>query len=544
MRHIVTILLALLLTGAGLFVGRYLGGGAGSAEGDKPNPHAGCGHAAEAPPPPSGGLSPQTLATLGVTVAPAARTDFVLTHKVQGVIVDRPRNSRPVVAPFGGIVTSMAVETGGTAEGGDVLLTIARDPIPRPKPELTADILTPLSESVHEGVSTLRLAVSHLGVTEKELARVRPFVENNTLPRKTQIDLEYQLARDTQELANAREELRLHGLTDEEIKAVAGGKHPPGNRSLWRRALAHNGLWPDEAEKIYASLTCTACDLPWCVAAIGELVATGLLTPELRQAVDTQDELCEHFAEVVGLLLSGMPLDTVRLLARQGALEPEIRVRAPAGDVDRWDIASVSVRLGQRVEAGEELVRLHDARTMWLRLEPIGAEVGLVSQALEAQAALRCVPLVPGSGPALGGVRLQRMATEGEEGGRGGRAYAEVANRLIGPADGTSQSWALRVGLRYIAEVPVRTFEKRFVLPFGAVTKQGPDRIAFLQDGDTFRPQLVHIEYEDDEIVVIADDGSIYDGDPVVTHGAFALGLAIDTGGGEKVDPHAGHAHN
>ena len=542
MRHIVTILLALLLTGAGLFVGRYLATQPTETAG--PDPHAGCGHAAEAAPPPSGGLAPQTLATLGVTVAPAARRDFLLTQKVQAEVVDRPRNARPIVAPFGGIVTQIDVGTGTTVEAGQVMLVIARDPIPRPKPELTADILTPLSESVHESVSTLRLAVSQLGVTEKELTRVRPFVDNQTLPRKTLIDLEYQLAKDKQQLANAREELRLHGLTDAEIEAVARGEHPPGNRSLWRRALAHNGLWPDEADEIYASLTCIACDLPWCVAAIGELVATGLLTPEFREAVATQDELCAHFAEVVGLLLGGMPLETVRLLAREGALEAQIQVRAPLKGPAQWDVAAVHVRTGQRVEAGRELVTLHDARKMWLRLEPIGAEVGLVSGALEQGAPLRASPLIPGAGPTLDGVRLERMATQGEEGGRGGRAYAVVTNQVLGGPAGTSRSWALRVGLRYIVEVPIRVFENRFVLPFDAVTKQGPDRIAFLEDGDTFRPQVVHVEYEDDEIVVIADDGSLYEGDPVVTHGAFALGLAIDTGGGEKVDPHAGHSHN
>jgi hypothetical protein len=80
------------------------------------------------------------------------------------------------------------------------------------------------------------------------------------------------------------------------------------------------------------------------------------------------------------------------------------------------------------------------------------------------------------------------------------------------------------------------------VLPFDAVTRRGPDKVVFLSDGTHFRPQVVHVEYEDDEVVVIADDGSIFEGDPVVTHGAFALGLAVNTGG-DKVDPHAGHAH-
>jgi multidrug efflux pump subunit AcrA (membrane-fusion protein) len=65
----------------------------------------------------------------------------------------------------------------------------------------------------------------------------------------------------------------------------------------------------------------------------------------------------------------------------------------------------------------------------------------------------------------------------------------------------------------------------------------------FLPDGRTFRPQPVHVEYADDEVVVVADDGSLFDGDPVVLHGAFALGLALGRGSA-KADPHAGHNHN
>ena len=54
--------------------------------------------------------------------------------------------------------------------------------------------------------------------------------------------------------------------------------------------------------------------------------------------------------------------------------------------------------------------------------------------------------------------------------------------------------------------------------------------------------QLVIALYEDDRVAVIANDGSIFPGDPVVKTGAFALGLALQVGSG-AVDPHAGHNH-
>jgi hypothetical protein len=90
--------------------------------------------------------------------------------------------------------------------------------------------------------------------------------------------------------------------------------------------------------------------------------------------------------------------------------------------------------------------------------------------------------------------------------------------------------------------VPVERLEERFVLPAGAVTDDGPRKVVFLQDGDTFLAKPVLVEYEDDEIVVVANDGAIFPGDPVALTGAFALGLALQTGSG-AVDPHAGHSH-
>ena len=87
------------------------------------------------------------------------------------------------------------------------------------------------------------------------------------------------------------------------------------------------------------------------------------------------------------------------------------------------------------------------------------------------------------------------------------------------------RSWKLRVGLRYLVAVPVEVLEKRFILPAEAVTMDGAERVVMLPDGATFRPQPVHVEYEDDQIVVLANDGSLFPGDPVVVRGAFALGL-------------------
>lgn len=538
MAHLSKIILGIVLTVIGLVAGRLLA--------EAPLAGAASAHEGEAAAHDDGPkvLSPQTLKSLGVEVGTAERGDFVLTTKVQAVVTDRPLNQRPVVAPLGGIVTRVEVQTGAVAAAGEVLLAIARDPIARPKPELTADLLKPISEDVHETAARLRLARSEIEVTKQELDRIAPFVKNRTIPGKTAIDLRYQLARSEQELRNAGTELKAHGLTPEEIDAVAGGAAPPRTPSLWRRTLQENGLWTSDSEALWTAIPEPQRALPWCVAAVGELTAAGLVSPEVATFVGKAPGATARFAEIAGLLLEGTPLETVRLLLSVGALEPEILVRAPRNGAPDWDIEEITTRVGRHVEAGETVVRLYDARVMWLRLQPLGREIGLVARAIEAGVPLRATPLIEDSGPVLDAVRLQRLAMQGEDGDRGGLAHAVVENVPLACAPGIPcRSWELRVGLRYLVEVPIERWERRFVLPADAIAQRGPDRLVFLQNGDTFRAQPVHVEYADEKIAVVADDGSIYEGDPVVLRGAFSLGLALDTGPAQA-DPHAGHNHN
>ena len=505
--------------------------------------------AAEAAPAGAPVFSPQTFKNLGVTVGEAKVSTFVRHARVQAMIVDAPLNTVPVTVPLGGIVTQLHVAPGRFAKAGAPLVSIARSPIPRPQLSLTADILTPVSENLHEAISKLRTAVAQHKIVATELDRVRRYTETGTeegmplLPRKTVIDLRYDLARADQERANARRELERHGLSSVEIDAVCKGAQPPGNQRLWKRALEQNALWGEIEESILNLLPERARTHPWSIAAIGELSAAGLATPELAEAIRAEPHMAKHFVEVAALLLEGNTVPKTRLLTVAGALDPIMVLNAPAGGRADWDIAEVAVRVGQRVEAGETAILLHDPRVMWLRLEPIGEEIGHVVRALEEGTALQGRPLIAGTGPALEDLKVDRLDTRAGEEDRGALAYVTCRNEAVqaAGADG-ARSWRLRVGLRYLVLVPVERLEGRFVLPAGAVTDDGPRKVVFLQDGDTFLAKPVYVEYEDDEVVVIANDGAIFPGDPVALTGAFALGMALQTGSG-AADPHAGHNH-
>lgn len=220
-------------------------------------------------------------------------------------------------------------------------------------------------------------------------------------------------------------------------------------------------------------------------------------------------------------------------------------IQAPMvqGVVD-WDLHSLEVKLGQKIEPGQVLAVLRNPRRLLLRSEPVGSEVAAVLAALTQTAEVTATPQVAGTGPALAGLKLSYVTSDGEEHGAVG--YLNVVNEPLredGEGTAKTRTWKLRPGQRYLLRVPVEKMENVYVLPSGAVTDDGPDKVVFLQDGDSFKTAKVVVRYQDHEVVVLdADHSDIFPGDAAVQQGAFGLGLALKAGSG-AVDPHAGHNH-
>ena len=542
-QQIGAIALGCVLTLIGLGAG-YYAAQQGSSTDEEIDPHAGHDHGAEGA---DGALSEQTLKNLGVTIGPAKLTRFVRTERVQAKVVDAPLNDQPVPALLGGVVTAIEVLPGQVVKPGDPLARLSRAPIARPALELTQEILDPVSENMHEAVVVLRTAMSAHILAKRELERVQKIAEETriddlpVISRTRLVELQAAEQKAAQGLRNAESELAWHGLTPQEIVAVRAGEHPPANRTLWKRALEHNGLWGELEGAILGALDEDLRGRPWAIAAIGELSAAGLANAKLLEALEATPAMAASFIDVASLLLQGHSLQEVILLADNGALDAAGILRAPKGAPD-WDVDAVLVSVGERVAPGSPVVRLHDAREMWLELEPSGSELAPLTAAFKQGIELKATSLVPGAGPELKGLRIDRFAMHASAERRGALAVIRARNTAVSGPQGRSRSWGLRVGLRYLVEIPVQVLPDRFVLPASAVTDDGPERVVFVEDGNTFAARPVHVEYEDDRVAVIANDGAIFPGDPVVQTGAFALGLALQTGSG-AVDPHAGHNH-
>ena len=80
---------------------------------------------------------------------------------------------------------------------------------------------------------------------------------------------------------------------------------------------------------------------------------------------------------------------------------------------------------------------------------------------------------------------------------------------------------------------------RAFVLRSGKDTGDGMGT----RDGDTIKAIPVHVEYEDSEVVVVANDGAVYPGEPIVLEGAYALALALRDEGASAGGHGHGHPH-
>jgi len=518
------------------------GGGAGHDDEHDHSLHADDEHGA-------GGISfsAATLASMGVTIEEIGERTFFVYESVPAVVAETPLTEQPLVAPISGWIDAVIPRLGQLVDSGAVVVHLVRDALPRPSLSLTEDLLKPATEDFHSTKSELRTALKAKEILDSELSRLGRYGDTTgeglpLVPRQNLINLRYERAKVEQEIDNLRRELRLHGLSEEQIRRVEAGQTLDLNLLIWQAILARNGVWNDDADRLLSLLSDGRRERPWVIATVGELITQDLLSADLISWLQADPHVAENFIHVAGMLLEGQSLVAIRQLATLGALEPVVRVRVPTGTED-WDVHAVHVRLGQHVDAGEPLLTLADSRKLYLEARPVGGEIVALLRSLQEQTPIEAVPLVADTGPVLGDVRLQGLTGEEDQ----ALARLVVENRVQSTTkDGDGRgyrSWALRPGLRYMLRVPVRKLEKVFVVPADAVIEQGAARVVYLQNGDAFAPVPVVVAYANYEVAVLGPGSEVFPGDFIVTGGAFALNLALRAGDGGAIDPHAGHNH-
>ncbi len=288
-------------------------------------------------------------------------------------------------------------------------------------------------------------------------------------------------------------------------------------------------------------------------------IAEGVIAGKriLEQEYEKQKLQAALTAERQALLLHGLTEEQIEGILKTRQLFQTIIVRSPAhlDDSDScasehlFHVQSLPVNVGQQVEAGEVLGVIADHCELYVEGRAFEDDAPKLRKAAREGWEVTA-SLLSGNEETdrIEGLQVLYVADHVDSESRAFKFYLTLPNEIV--LDQSSSGggprfieWRFKPGQRMEIQIPIERWEDRIVLPVEAVVKAGAESYVFQQNGDHFDRVPVHVEYRDQDTVVIANDGSIFPGDILAAKGAFDMHLTLKNKAGGGIDPHAGHNH-
>ncbi len=310
------------------------------------------------------------------------------------------------------------------------------------------------------------------------------------------------------------------------------------------------------------------------IARLSDLGASGVIAGKtlLERKYSKQKLEAVFNAHREALLLHGLSIEQIDSIVRDRRLLRELEVRTPAlpshelskqektasgGDADAshlFMVQVINVNKGSVVRAGDALAVLADLDNLYIEGRAFEHDADEITNAARMQAAGKSdwdiTAVLESSGHStkiIEGLKIVYVDNEVESDSRAQLFYVHLPNQILQdtqtPEGHRFLSWRFKPGQRIQLRVPVEEWKDRLVLPVEAIAKEGAETFVFLENGDHFDQRPVHVEYQDQLWVVIANDGSLFPGDTVALTGAHQMQVALKNKAGGGVDPHAGHNH-
>jgi multidrug efflux pump subunit AcrA (membrane-fusion protein) len=261
-------------------------------------------------------------------------------------------------------------------------------------------------------------------------------------------------------------------------------------------------------------------------------------------------------AQVQALLLHGLTEAQVESIQQTRRLLKDVTIHAPAANSQRpssdvqpvFELEELNVGQGQHVQVGQALCVLGDHVSLYIEGRAFEREAELFSRAMRERWAVTATFDRARSGAdAKAGLRVAYVSNKVDSESRTFQFYVELPNEMARAADSHDGhrfvDWRFKPGQRVQLLVPVEQWADRLVIPAEAIVKDGAEAFVFQRNGDRFQRRPVHVEYQDQRYVVLANDGSVFAGESVVVRGAYQLQMAMKNKAGGAIDPHAGHNH-
>lgn len=279
------------------------------------------------------------------------------------------------------------------------------------------------------------------------------------------------------------------------------------------------------------------------------LTQAGTVAGTRRIEIDNQIERMEVKVQAYrqDLLARGLPPDRIDAAAK-GEFVTEIVVRAPGEQALKiaentltsaaesepkplpfsFELQSLKVELGQQIDAGEVLCYLADHRALLIEGRGFKKDMPLVQQAARGRLPIEVAfEVSEGAGwpPLPKQLRIHHVANSIDTESRTFAFYLTLENQWQAyEQEGQSRFvWRFRPGDRVRLSVAVEKIENVFVVPQGAVVREGPEAFVFRQNGDLFDRLSVHVLHEDSTSIVIANDGGLRKGYYLAQNSAASL---------------------
>lgn len=254
------------------------------------------------------------------------------------------------------------------------------------------------------------------------------------------------------------------------------------------------------------------------------------------------------------LLLHGLPEKKVDEILATRQLLQELTVRAPerlgnepVGD-RLLEIHTLKVEQGQNVEAGAPLCTLSNHAVLYIQGKAFEEDLAKLTLAAQQGWPVTAVfEPMEGQRQVIEGLKILYLANEVDASSRAISFFVPLPNELLRntKTDGGQRfiDWRYRPGQRTRLLVSVEAAAPRIVLPVEAVVREGAESYVFEYNQGHFDRRCVHVEYRDQDRVVVANDGILKPGAQVAVNSAYQLQLAAKNKSGPPIDPHAGHNH-
>tara|TARA_R110002072_G_scaffold303078_1_gene492958 strand:- start:47367 stop:48866 length:1500 start_codon:yes stop_codon:yes gene_type:complete len=330
--------------------------------------------------------------------------------------------------------------------------------------------------------------LGELDVELREITRLKGITNQGVVAGKVLLEREYSKQKLEAELSAHHEALLLHGLSESQVNNIV------------------------ETRKL-----------------LGEL---DVLAPGVHSETG---EVHMHKSE-------GAPSDALRHVSASAELPT-----TQASDRHEYVVQELNATKGEYVQAGQTLAVLADFAELYIEGRAFEHDADQIAAAIQADWNVQAVPETGNGRKAIDNLKILFLNNEVESESRALHFYVGLRNEVLNESTADSRrrfvTWRFRPGQRMQLRVPVEQWPDRIVLPVDAVAQEGAEFFVFQQNGDHFDRKPVHVEFQDQISVVVANDGSLFPGDSVAMTGAHQMQVALKNKAGGGVDPHAGHNH-